>query len=165
MSSCNLEALLKKEKEKEKEKGTKMSSFGAFHKASKHVDSARPWNGPWSTKGPKLKLHQPHGEPASGLEEGPRGDPNTTRLHKGPASSPADRRGSGGHSFFLSRVLLLLNPPCNWATSVCLSPSCHGFRRSGDHLSTGPTHRVRTLTRIAPLAFFVILEHIPRRIF
>lgn len=52
---------------------------------------AGPWKGPWSVKGLKLQLYRPHGESASGLEEGPRGGLGTTRLHKGPASSPTDR--------------------------------------------------------------------------
>lgn len=43
---------------------------------------AGPWKGPWSVKGLKLQLYGPHGESASGLEEGPRGGLGTTAFTK-----------------------------------------------------------------------------------
>lgn len=130
---------------------------------------ARPWKGPWSVKGLKLQLHQPHGESASGLEEGSRGvwvQPAFTKaLPPAQQTDEAPRlQGSGGHSFFLSHILLLPNPPCSWSKSDCFSLSYHGFRRSRTHLNAGPARRVCVHMQTAPLYFFVILEHIPGKI-
>lgn len=85
-------------------------------------------------KGLKLRLRPPHGESAPGLEEGPRGDLSTTRLHKGPASSPTDRGGSKVALAPRTFHLLVMHPaatkPSLQSIQVCFSLSCHGFRRS-----------------------------------
>lgn len=98
-----------------------------------------PWTHCWALEtalereGLKLKRHQPHGESASGLEEGPRGDLSTTRLHKGPASSPTDRRGSG--TFLLLVPRPAATKPCHICLAFSLLP---WFQKKQSHPSTGP---------------------------
>lgn len=97
-----------------------------------------PWTHCWALEmalereGLKLKRHQPHGESASGLEEGPRGDLSTTRLHKGPASSPTDRRGSG------TFLLLVPRPAATKPSHVCLATSLlPWFQKEQSHPAQG----------------------------
>lgn len=118
-------------------------------------------------EGPEEELQQLRGESASELEEGPRGDLSTTRLHKGPASSPADRGGSRGHSFFLLLILLLLKLSCSWSESLSLSLSSLYLSRfdcrSRTCLSVAPARGVCALAPTALLNFFFISVHILRR--
>ena len=93
------------------------SSFCTFLKPSEPVDHCWALETALEREGLKLKRHQPHGESASGLEDGPRGDLSTTRLHKGPASSPTDRRGSG------TFLLLVPRPAATKPCRVCLAIS------------------------------------------